>query len=167
MCLHVFCAGFAIFQHKTIKDSQGKDYYLLIILFLIFFPVVVIPIIWIIMINRLAIDSTNLVFLVLFSSFERYQKQALLLACVFILILSLTRNVSYYTHHVHDDFLATSTAIIQYKLRDALDKARLYKSQDKNQNGDDKNIEMKQLIDKMQKEIDEMKKKLSYENQNE
>src|SRR5437868_4429928 len=24
MCLHVFCAGFAIFQHKTIKDSQGK-----------------------------------------------------------------------------------------------------------------------------------------------
>ena len=33
---------------------------------------------------------------------------------VFILVLSLTRNLSYFTDEVPDDFLATSTTITQY-----------------------------------------------------
>ncbi|CAB4384112.1 unnamed protein product [Rhizophagus irregularis] len=38
-------------------------------------------------------------------------------ACVFILVLSLTRNVSYYVDKVPDDFLATSTTITQCVIR--------------------------------------------------
>src|SRR5438874_4202443 len=41
--------------------------------------------------------------------------------CVFILVLSLTRNVSYFTDEVPKDFLATSTTftqwLIQYLIR--------------------------------------------------
>ncbi|RIA86609.1 hypothetical protein C1645_855872 [Glomus cerebriforme] len=39
-------------------------------------------------------------------------------ACVFILVLSLTRNVSYFTDKVPDEFLATSTTITQAVLRE-------------------------------------------------
>jgi hypothetical protein len=34
--------------------------------------------------------------------------------CVFILVLSLTRNVTYFTDEVPKDFLATSTTFTQY-----------------------------------------------------
>ena len=42
--------------------------------------------------------------------------------CVFVLVLSLTRNISYFTDEVPRDFLATSTAIIQYDIRKEIDK---------------------------------------------
>src|SRR6185503_14171803 len=44
-------------------------------------------------------------------------------ACVFVLVLSLTRNISYFTDEVQNEFLATSTAAIQWKIRDLIDKA--------------------------------------------
>ena len=39
-------------------------------------------------------------------------------ACVFILVPSLTRNVSYFTDEVPEDFLATSTTFTQYWIQD-------------------------------------------------
>ena len=44
--------------------------------------------------------------------------------CVFVLVLSLTRNISYFTDEVPNDFLATSTAFVQYVIRDDIDKMR-------------------------------------------
>ena len=38
-------------------------------------------------------------------------------SCVFILVLSLTRNVSYFTDKVPDGFLATSTTLTQYVIQ--------------------------------------------------
>src|SRR6185312_4117184 len=40
--------------------------------------------------------------------------------CVFVLVLSLTRNISYFTDDVTHEFLATSTAIVQYIIRDGV-----------------------------------------------
>ena len=37
--------------------------------------------------------------------------------CVFVLVLSLTRNISYFTDEVPRDFLATSTAFVQNGIR--------------------------------------------------
>jgi len=48
-------------------------------------------------------------------------------ACVFILVLSLTRNVSYFTNKVPVDFLATSTTSTQYVIRYMLN--RKYKKE--------------------------------------
>jgi hypothetical protein len=45
--------------------------------------------------------------------------------CLFILILSLTRNVSYFTEEIPRDFLATSTTYIQYRIKNALIKRTL------------------------------------------
>ncbi|CAG8774291.1 15089_t:CDS:2 [Cetraspora pellucida] len=103
MCLHVFCAVFAIIKHETIKGSKGKTYSEYIFWFLVFFPVIVIPMFWII---------TIILYI--------YGLLDLFAPCVFILVLSSTRNMSYYTDKVPDDFLATSTAITQYMLRDVL-----------------------------------------------
>ncbi|CAG8749975.1 3659_t:CDS:1, partial [Dentiscutata erythropus] len=50
--------------------------------------------------------------------------------CVFILILSLTRNSSYFTDSVPDDFLATSTAITQLMLRNVLSTENYMKTEE-------------------------------------
>src|SRR2546429_6529980 len=44
--------------------------------------------------------------------------------CVFILVLSLTRNVSYFTDEVHMDFLATSTTVTQWWIQGEINKVR-------------------------------------------
>jgi len=49
--------------------------------------------------------------------------------CVFVLVLSLTRNISYFTDEVPKKFLATSTAYVQYKLRREIDKTRMLMNQ--------------------------------------
>src|SRR5437588_4565986 len=51
--------------------------------------------------------------------------------CVFILVLSLTRNVSYFTDKVPKDFLATSTTFTQWFIREWLNGIR--ELTDKNQ----------------------------------
>src|SRR5436305_11409666 len=42
---------------------------------------------------------------------------------LFILILSLTRNVSYYTDKVPEDFLATSSTVVQWKISSLIKKS--------------------------------------------
>lgn len=44
--------------------------------------------------------------------------------CLFILVLSLTRNVSYFTEEIPEDFLATSTVLVQYYIRNSLNRNR-------------------------------------------
>ena len=44
--------------------------------------------------------------------------------CVFVLVLSLTRNISYFTDEVPLDFLATSTVIVQCAIRRNIDEIR-------------------------------------------
>src|SRR5438270_13340145 len=51
--------------------------------------------------------------------------------CVFILVLSLTRNVSYFTDEIPGDFLATSTTVTQWWIQDLIRRAQ--KSTNKNQ----------------------------------
>ncbi|CAB4445182.1 unnamed protein product [Rhizophagus irregularis] len=165
MCLHVLCAVYVIIKGKKVNDDDD-DYQFLVILFLIFFPVLVIPIFWIIIItHNHTLDSIFIIFLTLFGiclvvcmiaiikfiiisvrGIDMFDKvllyslciicfyapnilQTLLItlswpinfyfvkACVFILVLSLTRNVSYYADKVPDDFLATSTTITQCRIR--------------------------------------------------
>ncbi|RIB25049.1 hypothetical protein C2G38_2241662 [Gigaspora rosea] len=178
MCLHVFCAIYAIIRHETINESKGKSYSENIFLFLVCFPVIVIPIFWIIVIinEKNSLDSVSSIFLILFGLLLTFIILVLFLlilyifglldsfaliflyipnileifcsisfyipnilqtffillkwpinfyfvkSCVFILLLSLTRNSSYYTDKVPVDFLATSTAITQYRLREVLSK---------------------------------------------
>ncbi|CAG8672776.1 18232_t:CDS:1 [Rhizophagus irregularis] len=168
MCLHVFCAVFAIIKWKRINynDDYNDDLFLSIILFLIIFPVLVIPIFWIIIItHKHTFDSIPIIFLILFGiclvSFvliiitlitqdlkDMTRRiiytlfiicfyvpnilQTLLItlfwpinfyfvkACVFVLILSLTRNVSYFADKVPGNFLATSTTLTQCGIRSTL-----------------------------------------------
>ncbi|PKC09803.1 hypothetical protein RhiirA5_415205 [Rhizophagus irregularis] len=167
MCLHVFCAVYAIINGEKVNDYS--DILHLVFLFLIFFPVLVIPIFWIIIItHKHTLDSISIIFITLFGiclvvsmiaiimftagaflitsevSVMYYKitsslfiicfyapniLQTLLIAlnwpinfyfvkaCVFILVLSLTRNVSYYADKVPGDFLATSTTITQCIIR--------------------------------------------------
>ncbi|CAB4484417.1 unnamed protein product [Rhizophagus irregularis] len=164
MCLHVFFAVLAIIRwEKVVVD--GRLIFSYVFSFLIFFPVLVIPIFWIIIItHKHTLDSISIIFVTLFGiclvvfmiaftiTFvkDRFDNtmidkvlyslfiicfyapnilQTLLIAlswpinfyfvkaCVFILVLSLTRNVSYYTDKVPDDFLATSTTITQCLIR--------------------------------------------------
>ncbi|CAG8480749.1 11477_t:CDS:1, partial [Scutellospora calospora] len=49
-------------------------------------------------------------------------------------MISLTRNVSYYNDKIPDDFLATSTAIVQHGLRYFLDEIS---KMNQNENPDD------------------------------
>ena len=44
--------------------------------------------------------------------------------CVFVLVLSLTRNISYVADEAPDDFLATSTAYVKYRIRLLIDRMR-------------------------------------------
>lgn len=171
MFLHVICAIIAISLHKTIKqmNTELKLQYLsqMIRSFLIFFPVIVIPIFWTIYITiQHNFDLINTCFLILFGlilisilfilliyAFKNYVKhqkrrwvhifaifwfyspntlQTLLIMLkwpinvyfvklwLFVLILSLTRNVSYYVDKMPDDFLATSTTLVQSFLSFAL-----------------------------------------------
>ncbi|CAB4396092.1 unnamed protein product [Rhizophagus irregularis] len=78
-------------------------------------------------------------------------------ACVFILVLSLTRNVSYFSDKVPKDFLATSTTVVQCRVRYA------FKGSDVNKifNMTDEMDEMKTKIDRMQTKIDEMQKTIN------
>src|SRR3954453_13614125 len=69
MCLHVFCAAIGIIQHKTIMEvgetSAMLNYYLTTAGFLIFFPVIVIPIFWIVYITTSHdLDSFSIGFIV-------------------------------------------------------------------------------------------------------
>ncbi|PKK56337.1 hypothetical protein RhiirC2_800239 [Rhizophagus irregularis] len=166
MCLHVFFAVCAIIKGKKISDDESDEgISFFVIFFLIFFPVLVIPIFWIIIItHKHTLDSISIIFITLFGiclvvfmiaiitylirevrGLYEVDKilyslfiicfyapnilQTLLIAlrwpinfyfvkaCVFILVLSLTRNVSYYADKVPDDFLATSTTITQCAIR--------------------------------------------------
>ncbi|CAG8632431.1 1180_t:CDS:2 [Dentiscutata heterogama] len=107
MCLHVFCAVYAIIKHETIKGSKGKAYSEIIFWFLVLFPVIVIPAFWIIVIiNEHPLDSISLTFLILFG------------------------NSSYFTDNVPDDFLATSTAITQLMVRNVLSTENYMKTEE-------------------------------------
>ncbi|CAB5127232.1 unnamed protein product [Rhizophagus irregularis] len=167
MCLHVICAVIAIIKWKRVAevDYENLNLFAIVFLFMIFFPVIVIPIFWIITItHKLSINSIFVIFIILFGiclislmsiiivkvlsdRFERIMLyriyyvlfitcfyspnifQTLLItliwpinfyfvkACVFILVLSLTRNVSYFVDKVPDDFLATSTTMTQCTIR--------------------------------------------------
>ncbi|GES92323.1 hypothetical protein GLOIN_2v1667018 [Rhizophagus clarus] len=74
-------------------------------------------------------------------------------ACIFILVLSLTRNVSYYDK-VPKDFLATSTTLVQCTIRFTL------KDRDMN-----KTYKMTDDIDEMNTKIDEMRTKIDTQEQ--
>ncbi|RIA80119.1 hypothetical protein C1645_839268 [Glomus cerebriforme] len=92
-------------------------------------------------------------------------------ACVFILVLSLTRNVSYWTDKVPDKFLATSITITQYLLKGKLkdieeemvDETEVKKGKKVKQSmnkKDEKIDEMKKSIDEMKRLMDEKDKKI-------
>ncbi|RHZ79141.1 hypothetical protein Glove_151g50 [Diversispora epigaea] len=171
-CLHVFFAILALIQPKTIKDAEDNSAIGFSFSFLIMFPVLAIPLFWIIYITSNYYDPINILFLTLFGillalSILLVVKLSLFIcsmhdnvgilfialaillfyvpnilqillivlkwpinfyfvkACVFILVLSLTRNVSYFNvKEVPLDFLATSTTITQwwlhYKMRDLI-----------------------------------------------
>ncbi|CAB5377743.1 unnamed protein product [Rhizophagus irregularis] len=72
-------------------------------------------------------------------------------------VLSLTRNVSYFSDKVPKDFLATSTTVVQCRVRYA------FKGSDVNKifNMTDEMDEMKTKIDRMQTKIDEMQKTIN------
>src|SRR5437763_275807 len=76
--------------------------------------------------------------------------------CVFVLVLSLTRNISYFTDEVPKDFLATSTTFTQWGIQQMLSDTR---KDDRNDDEINKfiekmknNGEMRKLIKKMIKE---------------
>ncbi|CAB5377324.1 unnamed protein product [Rhizophagus irregularis] len=214
MCLHVICAVLSIITAKRVGeifDNYGivdSDFFVFIFAFLIFFPVLVIPIFWIIIIAYShTIASTSIIFLTLFGiclislmsifilifiehnfKYEIGDKtfyilyiisfyvpnilQTLLIAlswpinfyfikaCVFILILSLTRNVSYFTDRVPKDFLATSTTMTQCVLisvRITGDMQNIFRrAQMSIEEMHEKQEEMHKIQKTMQAEIDEM-----------
>src|SRR5207247_4528359 len=71
--------------------------------------------------------------------------------CVFILVLSLTRNVSYFTDEVPKDFLATSTTFTQYFIQDWLNYVR--KSTDDKQNDVEMEKKLEELIEMMKNNV--------------
>src|SRR5205085_10233249 len=71
--------------------------------------------------------------------------------CVFILVLSLTRNVSYFTDEVPKDFLATSTTFTQYFIQKLLNIMR------ESTGGKQKDVEMKKKLIEMMKHDVEIK----------
>jgi len=75
--------------------------------------------------------------------------------CVFILVLSLTRNVSYFTDEVPGDFLATSTTFTQWNIQHLLNLIR----ESTNKNVDETKKKLEELIERLEKN-DEIKKKL-------
>jgi hypothetical protein len=206
MCLHVICAVYSLIKWKKIVDVE-RGYF--IFYFLMTFPVVVIPIFWIIIITtRHVYSPIFIIFLTLFgiclvslisnkigtkyeAFFMRilgimvYRKmayinyimcfyvpnilQTLLIvlswpinfyfvkACVFILVLSLTRNVSYFTDKVPGDFLATSTTITQCKIKAYIESKYWYEIFKESQITID---EMYEIQEKMQTKVDKMQMKI-------
>ncbi|RGB34460.1 hypothetical protein C1646_815370 [Rhizophagus diaphanus] len=105
MCLHVFCAILAIIKWKKVdiyanEDDDDGEIALKIacILFIICFYV---P------------NILQTLLITLFWPINFYFVKA----CVFILVLSLTRNVSYFADKVPGNFLATSTTLTQCVIR--------------------------------------------------
>jgi len=180
MGLHVFCAAIALMANKKIgvfDDFDGGDVGSVLLaitsVFLTFFPVIVIPVFWIIYITTITrvFDSITILFITLFGILlisapifliiKIYWRnndniylgyieiilitlifyapnilQTVLIVlywpisfyfvktCVFILVLSLTRNVSYFTDKVPEDFLATSTTVTQWFIQELLNLIR-------------------------------------------
>jgi len=216
MSLHVLCAVYALILHRKISDcvddkghstDDGRSLQIPLY-FLLLFPVIVIPIFWIIYITITHVfDSISILFIILFGillistliwfiiwiyvrkgdSVSDYDYLEYILAvlgalmfytpnilqtllivlywpinfyfvktCVFILVLSLTRNVSYFTDEVPKDFLATSTTITQWGIQYWFNEIR------KSTNEKRKKVEMekksKELIELL--ENDETKKEL-------
>ncbi|CAG8442226.1 1132_t:CDS:1 [Acaulospora morrowiae] len=171
-CLHITCAIHALIHPMSIDEAERHKRIQVNFFFLIFFPIVAIPVFWIvyIVINH-EYDLTSTIFLILFGTtlflsfglfmllfmfifadpedvlsdyFAFYLSasgiflfytpnilQALLIMLkwpinfyfvktfVFILILSLTRNTSYFNvDEVPRNFLASSTAYTQWELFD-------------------------------------------------
>jgi hypothetical protein len=213
MLLHVVCATTAIIFRDNSRKFD-KKIHILCTFFLIFFPVIVIPIFWTVIITtRHAFDQINIVLLVLLAILlvcsifslclvgaEKTERigvftlimlfyapniiQTLLIVinwpinfffvktCIFILVLSLTRNVSYFTDKVPDDFLPTSTTTTQQRLVDMFraksDKDE--KEDEKKQDEIEKNETIKQMqksINEMKETIDGLKKLVGYEMRNE
>ncbi|CAB4489807.1 hypothetical protein RhiirA1_542317 [Rhizophagus irregularis] len=170
MFLHVICAVLAIIRAKRVEMAVNNDllnFFRSIALVLIINPVLVIPIFWINIIAHTShtIDSTSIIFLTLFGicliSFVLLLTLILLLsfACVFILILSLTRNVSYFTDRVPKDFLATSTTMTQYILSFSIarEMQNIFRGiQMSMEEMHEKQEEMHKIQKTMQAEIDEM-----------
>ncbi|RIA86608.1 hypothetical protein C1645_855871 [Glomus cerebriforme] len=76
-------------------------------------------------------------------------------ACVFILVLSLTRNVSYFTDKVPNEFLATSTTLTQASL--SMYVRSQFSNEDQKEIIDEKIDEMKRSMDENDKNTDEIK----------
>jgi hypothetical protein len=218
MCLHVICAAIALIRWKRVVDAYDDDdeSYYLSFYFLVIFPVIVIPIFWIIILtHKHAFDSISIIFLILFGIclvsfmllimltvvtcndiYKQYESvvdnsivvvgmicfyapnilQTLLIAlswpinvyfvkaCVFILVLSLTRNVSYFTDKVPGDLLATSTTTAQCYIKGSTKDGwqKIFKETQISIEERQKN--MQTTIDEMQKNmqttIDEMQKNM-------
>ncbi|CAB5215425.1 hypothetical protein RhiirA5_494599 [Rhizophagus irregularis] len=209
MCLHILCAVLAIIKWRRIYNDNVN--FAFTFLFLILFPVMAIPIFWMIIIVRKAtFDSTSIIFLTLFGiclvfviliiimkvKYNYFEGiigekkmfkiiyafiiicfyvpnilQTLLIALswpinfyfikalVFILILSLTRNVSYFAGKVPDDFLATSTTMTQNYIKRLLEKDvhEILEPQITMEEMHRVQTEMQTKIDEMQKTINEIK----------
>ncbi|GBB83349.1 hypothetical protein RclHR1_10080002 [Rhizophagus clarus] len=208
MCLHVFCALHGIIRWERVtKDEEVNIYFSKYTLyFLIFFPVIVIPTFWIVIIvTRHIYDAISIIFLTLFgiclASFvilyfieEVFMSaikisvplsiicfyvpnilQTILItlnwpinfyfvkACIFILVLSLSRNVTYFTDKVPKDFLATSTTVTQCVIKYTLKRRKvsdtfkgmdeIRKIQEKMQTIEGKQVLMQTTIEGMQEEV--------------
>jgi hypothetical protein len=203
MCLHLICAIYAIIRWKKVTINDEFDFYfsLYISFFMIFFPVIIIPIFWMMIIinTKYVFDTISIIFLTLFGTclasslifaillVMEYWMSAFILdklwgpvaiicfyvpnvlqillitlnwpinfyfvkACIFILVLSLTRNVTYYSDKVPKNFLATSTTatqcMIKYILKESVI-SDIFK---------ETRISMDEMQEKMQITIDGMQK---------
>ncbi|CAB4424085.1 unnamed protein product [Rhizophagus irregularis] len=78
-------------------------------------------------------------------------------ACVFILLIALTRNVSYFIDKIPENFLATSTSVTQCSIR-AFTKNDIHEIFKESQISAE---EMRQKQETMQSKIDEMQSKMN------
>ncbi|RIB09871.1 hypothetical protein C2G38_2107495 [Gigaspora rosea] len=71
MCAHITCFIICGIKHKTVKDIKDKDkretLFFFVPIFLILFPVMAIPLFWVITISRSDLTSLNLIFFILFA----------------------------------------------------------------------------------------------------
>uniref|UniRef100_U9USV1 Uncharacterized protein n=1 Tax=Rhizophagus irregularis (strain DAOM 181602 / DAOM 197198 / MUCL 43194) TaxID=747089 RepID=U9USV1_RHIID len=172
MCLHILCAVLAIIKWRRIYNDNVN--FAFTFLFLILFPVMAIPIFWMIIIVRIIGEKKMFKIIYAFIIICFYVPnilQTLLIALswpinfyfikalVFILILSLTRNVSYFAGKVPDDFLATSTTMTQNYIKRLLEKDvhEILEPQITMEEMHRVQTEMQTKIDEMQKTINEIK----------
>jgi hypothetical protein len=207
MGLHVICAVFAIINWTRIVDYEKYSVFDGIVLFLIFFPAIVTPTFWIIVIYKngdaipiiilitlFGLCLVSFILVIILSAlshyFERIKEKMNVLkiinvlciicfyfpniiqtlwitlrwpinfyfvkACIFILVLSLTRNMSYFTDKVPENFLATSTSATQCSIRSftknsILEICKTHISME----------EMHEMQETMQTTIDEMRKTMN------